>query len=1339
MQTSRKQSKGASYMGLGSHPTQGTTRFRAALKSLLSGALAVLFLIVTITSVFVNSSKTAFADENDAKDKINKAADSYIVKKDNPEDSFYSTMDKFDKEGGATRETNTFASVIQRILTTSYMNETSTGSAAGGAPNGINGSGKNCDVNIATAGTPLYHNCDVPNLGTELFQDLLGFIARTGPQYAEVENATLDAAWFGLPSNLPGGGAPVDPSARTVKYTALETFGYNMKFTNYLGEWDHVKVMTAARALSNFGFMDNLTMSVTAIANGIAGGIDRAATNFSNSISNGDVLGAIGGMFTGFFEGATSATLNSILDTSDLNVFNTYAWYRIGYGGTLYQARELTSTEVAANAKSQLINMLSNSSPDKSKVPDDLQSIQGGPPAPKEAIAQCTFVNSSGSNEAWGNTSIAPGPTEDECKTAAKAAYDTRQAGSNPPANDNADYVWSKDGTQKAETLAAWKEANKTLFDAAEKYGISCTLDTDENNRATNLATFNACWPDAWDKAAEKAQKSSQTESNDKWIKEQLTEAKLREWVQADPSRNFNAPWNRFVCTDAKGKDIKDGPNPVMLYDHNGNLNPKCQATRPPIQDGFFGNGYVNGQEKPELDTRYGLVDKSIFSSLIPMSSITTSLASMGLGVSIFFTRVSNTVINLSFSPVFETLGLDNLVVKLIGGFRDSVFFPLVAFAVAIAGLMALWSAGKNKDYKRQAVSLLLMTGTIMTGVFLMYRPEQTLKMIDGVPAQVEAAVIGSIYSVGNSESDEVCTASGTVATDKNVGLDGRTLDYGPHESTRRLMCENWRVFAFNSWVHGQWGTNFDHLYASNTNYPNRMNNTNGSLVGDASINMGGGVTVKNWALYQLQTTSSGTASHPDPSRPSGNIDRNFYRLVDLQAGPNGGAGTDGRYLNTWAGKDMGARMQVGMLSPLVSGLGMVTVLAYTITKIQIVFVTLIMLLILPLMFLIGIHPTQGRMKLKGYVGTIIGLIIQRIVLVLVMAVMFRVLVGFGNASTNYLLNSLMLVVTCLIFLRLKKPILTMIFDGISAKMGAPVGGQFVSDPDGWRRKHTLERGGLISNALARTGTTVSGLATGAIGGYLSGGVKGMAAGAKESAKYELASLRNKQRRRGFHIAETALKAAKQGKEDTQKKLREHDDFKATSNEVLKGTKAYQDYERELEAWHKLEDADVDGRKIKIDAEGREVMKPKAPSMKSGSMSRTTRRIAKATELQQSLDEKKAKFESETYAESSNLERAAQRINDFHEDRNAVMEHIDEARETSSESETPRQTRQRKRIQAQQERLDKKMAHLSKTEDRFHQRDMMVEQLNGLFARARASEKQAKERIEDRGGKSDDN
>ncbi|MEB0229162.1 hypothetical protein QN414_33355, partial [Pseudomonas sp. 5S1] len=89
---------------------------------------------------------------------------------------------------------------------------------------------------------------------------------------------------------------------------------------------------------------------------------------------------------------------------------------------------------------------------------------------------------------------------------------------------------------------------------------------------------------------------------------------------------------------------------------------------------------------------------------------------------------------------------------------------------------------------------------------------------------------------------------------------------------------------------------------------------------------------------------------------------------------------------DTWNGKNGIYRSVVGGQSALTSVAGAIFVLVFSFTKIEVTFLSAMMLIFAPMVLLIGVHPTWGRGKLKKYSGTLVNLMIQRIFLTVMLA-----------------------------------------------------------------------------------------------------------------------------------------------------------------------------------------------------------------------------------------------------------------------------------------------------------------------------------------------------------------
>mgnify|MGYP006870049035 FL=1 len=154
------------------------------------------------------------------------------------------------------------------------------------------------------------------------------------------------------------------------------------------------------------------------------------------------------------------------------------------------------------------------------------------------------------------------------------------------------DFYWQKSGNSKKQTLKEWVAANKATFDTAKKYGMEFTTEGDESQRDNIVNTILSEWDTKYNTALSNATGKEQEKNNSEWIKNLFTTGALAKLFGADPSQNYNAPWNRFVCTNSDGTDMRDeNSSLIYAFDHKGNHNPKCGYLRPPIQDGLFGNG----------------------------------------------------------------------------------------------------------------------------------------------------------------------------------------------------------------------------------------------------------------------------------------------------------------------------------------------------------------------------------------------------------------------------------------------------------------------------------------------------------------------------------------------------------------------------------------------------------------------------------------------------------------------------------------------------------------------------------------------------------------------------
>lgn len=1098
----------------------------SAVQAIFAFALALVMALSIVSPALITlssgSSSSAYADEDEEdkkqadeiKDKIKDAAKSSGISTD--QKGFEDVSN--DLPAAGTRE-DSFKGLLSRMFTFQYLNNVESGVASKGEKKPE--SGYLCSTNNEAAGTPIYHNCDIPNLAAEFAQGVVATFSDNPAQYASVDYAGVDNPAFGLPSNIPQGTVPEADSIKSVKYSGLELFGYNLKYSLYRGEWDQIKVMTRARALSNFGFSDRMKLGVASIMGGISGAVEGAKEGANEAVSNlkqGDIIGAIGSGFSAFSGGGIAGSINTILDTSDLNVVNKKAWYRVGYGSTLYNARELSNDELSILQKELMQEALIGTGSDKVKIPDDLKMLSSPPQPPKRSISKCEVLTADGGYEEKLISTNPPGPTKADCDKEAKKARK-----SDPKAK------WDQNGRESGVSLQRWRDENKDWFAAAKKYGLKCSIDIkDEKNFTKNYSTFDACVSSNYPDVAREKSGAIKDEEYKKWADSALSNKVIGKLLSSAVGGNFNAPWLRYVCTTPEGKDILDGNGSwVAVYRENGELTGNCSGVRPPIQNGLFGNGYdiTKANQNPGVDTRYERLDTGIFGILFPVDSIVNVVSNFGLTLATFFTRVSNTALNLSFSPVLQAFGFDKVVVSLVEDFRESIFMPLSLIFIGFGAIWIFVQGSVTRRYSQQFMSLVFIALTFTFGLVLMLKPQKFIEVVDKTPAAISAAVTGSIYGAAQDNSDDLCTVSGTPASEKE-GITSAVSN-----ANRTMLCENWRANAFNPWLAGQWGTSYENLYSQPSGKPNHLDNTNQQLVGDAGVYMGGGHNEKNWALYQLDVTTAGTGTEKIPTAEIGTVPRDFYRIVDAQAGPNNGAGTDGRYFDTWSGKGSAimTRLGAGTMAPITSFFSMVTIVAYSFQKIILSFVVVGMGIAIPFVFLLGLFPSM-RILIKNFFGNLIGLIIQQVLLVGMLAVLMKVLTAFGNSTSNIFLAMLLVVATCLIFLFNRKSWT----DGIMRIFNSGKGNHNFINQSMKQRFQSAPK--FVRQPAETLAAGTVGAAGGAIGGYLSGGRSGIVSGAQRAASVNMDRADRGHRRQGFSLGRTVSDTASQVGESTRKK-----------------------------------------------------------------------------------------------------------------------------------------------------------------------------------------------------------
>ena len=935
-------------------------------KAGISLVLAIMILLSSFTAVF--------ADDSD-KSKV--------------EDAFRSRVgDEYGKDGSVANElselsTQDFSSinrdisyVLYRAFIASYMNDVSNYSSSSDDNYDkreiykVNDGYSIC--NSKRDHEFLYHNCDLPTVFTGLMQNIFSTTGASGVQGAETTSAYSDSAiGLGMPNGIKKYSIPLDLKESNKKYTALELFGYNLPITTYLGEWDSIYINTEARLLSNFGFMDKIRLTGNTLFNGVSGFFSSLVNNFSwNPIKW--ISGAVS-------KGAGEA-LTTIMDTSDANVAATRAWGREHFPSTVYGgAHYVTDSMVIERANAAYMKYFQENFEEEAQKNEDLKPwieiIPDKIPDIKELRSKYPeFSNQEEYDKYLSDlkkyekelseyksdlTKYENCKGEDElnCGVAPKEPKEPTEVEPKPLTEEELYEYYQKDPVVQA------------FFKKASVKGLDSIIKDDSIKRFDDMRA-------KYYTEASARMKEDLRDGNS--IMNLIAEKLSKAFYQKNQQFNPTAQLSHWVCLP-KGQDKKHPNNIDLLtadyvFNSDGTRTESCShvVLRPTIKGGLSGSGDVSS--KDITDTRWQVYNKQNQSSSVmgigPMSAKGANYAKQsGTFFSRLFVKITNTLLGISSGNVLKELQISTMMESFVKTTADSIFFPLAGLAIAISALYyftKIFTGGifGGAQVIRSIVGVILIFIIIMS---LVIYPKQTVEAVDLIPSTIEEMISNALYGK-NSAEGELCSTGNDV------------------DATRSLQCEVWNIGVFTPWLHQQFGvTDWKQLDSEN------MQNKNKALVGTPTVEMGGNIRVNNWALYQLSITKTGNISQPDKDNRDGFLDKNMYRLVDLQFGPNNGANSDTRFADVWAGIDRPGTS--GIMAAIASFAIMTTIGTFAIYKLS---VSLSLVLNIGLITIMGIRSLlpNGNAHFKQYGQKIVALMGKRILITTYMMVVMKFLIA---------------------------------------------------------------------------------------------------------------------------------------------------------------------------------------------------------------------------------------------------------------------------------------------------------------------------------------------------------
>lgn len=461
-----------------------------------------------------------------------------------------------------------------------------------------------------------------------------------------------------------------------------------------------------------------------------------------------------------------------------------------------------------------------------------------------------------------------------------------------------------------------------------------------------------------------------------------------------------------------------------------------------------------------------------------------TAVGNFLLSVTSWIVHISN----LLFQTATETsssvlLTLSPTVVTIVTKLKDALYLEFLAPALMVGALFLAWKGLVKRSSTEAGTAALWMLGATVAGFAILANPMFLPSVVNTVVSKVSETTIATITQVAQSDSStsgasasgsNLCSVgdyNGKTRTSDNTGkLTEKAFDPSQNAartSVRQIQCTMWYSFMYTPWVIGQFGVSPSATDKNvlTSGYPNKTGDI-APLVGiPQNIALGAGNTPGNWAVYQLDNK----VNYPGSDKIA--QEKAMLNVAASQlykADPNG----------TWKGTSAMNRVTTSTLA-LISALGsgaMIAIISMSMIVLQIGLV--ILTLFAPLFLLVGVHPGFGRRVAMGWLESMAGLAMKRIVLSVLLSVMlvFYSAVLSASASIDWLISMIMVIAVSVGGISYKDQLTTM-FSRIN--FGGN-GGLSEADMGGKQAKRAA--GGAIRGAAGLAGAATA-LSVGAIVG----------------------------------------------------------------------------------------------------------------------------------------------------------------------------------------------------------------------------------------------------------------
>lgn len=397
--------------------------------------------------------------------------------------------------------------------------------------------------------------------------------------------------------------------------------------------------------------------------------------------------------------------------------------------------------------------------------------------------------------------------------------------------------------------------------------------------------------------------------------------------------------------------------------------------------------------------------------------------ANMLLAVTKFIVVLTLAIINFSFTNVPERLGLNELLGgedgSVFSALFEGIFSPLLWLAILVAGGRLFYTGVVQRKYREGMGDLGISLLMALMGFIAAAIPQKVVSLPSDISTMGQSLVISA---VGGSlkHGENLCAQQAgeqEIVETSEMTDDSSILEKSNANIRSAIGCQYWENFLMRPWSEGQFGQNYTQLWAkggldhkgADVEGAKEAEYDNEKMVGKASVPLGGGAYINNWALFQVSTQTNVhaqiNADLNQPTHYTNGIASDAWRIVDMLANYDEKSAVDVVYSSdrggnsyveykkqkeenipsemwsTWVGNNNPSRIGVAAGSILVAIVGVFVPFMFSSASSMLSVALSVMMAFTPIMLLMGSTSRRGRQIFMSWLSLVLNTMVKRIVM----------------------------------------------------------------------------------------------------------------------------------------------------------------------------------------------------------------------------------------------------------------------------------------------------------------------------------------------------------------------